>query len=177
MTAPGDNAQVGPKPKFVGSAPGATQVLVQNTDNTTIATLTVRGDGYFSWTRPEAWPAGPHTIQFVAKNSLGPSDPTKKTFIVHIPAPTITLPSQGSATGSVPKFSGTAPANSTVNFYENSQELGTANVNSSGNWVWRWAGHDGVWKNWTKGSHTVKAYTTIAGSQSLDHTSVTFTAR
>ncbi|MEJ8632168.1 Ig-like domain-containing protein, partial [Streptomyces sp. MS2.AVA.5] len=129
VTIPGDDAQVGPKPKFVGSAPEATQVLVQNTDNTTIATLTVRGDGYFSWTRPEAWAAGPHTIQFVAKNNLGHSEPTKKTFIVHIPAPTITLPGNGSVTGSLPKFSGTAPANSTVDLYENNQKLGTANVN------------------------------------------------
>ncbi|MEJ8632395.1 hypothetical protein [Streptomyces sp. MS2.AVA.5] len=177
VSIPGDDAQVGPKPKFVGSAPGATQVLVQNLDNTTIAQLPVRGDGYFSWTQPTAWTAGPHTIQFVAKNSLGLSEPTLKKFIVHIPAPTITLPGNGSVTGSLPKFSGTAPANSTVVLYENNQKLGTANVNSSGNWTWRWADPDGVWKNWTNGLHTVDAYTTIAGSQSLDHTSVTFTVQ
>ncbi|MGW6412655.1 hypothetical protein ACWF95_36575 [Streptomyces vinaceus] len=174
VTVPVNNQETGPKPKFTGSAPGATQVLVQNTDNTTIAQVDVRGDGYFSWVQPDAWTPGPHTIQFVAKNAQGLSAPKKVTFIVHIPAPVVTLPVEGSNTGVVPKFAGTAPANSMVEFYENGKKLGSATTKGTGEWAWRLTDAQGVWLDWDKGFHSVDVYTSIAGSKSPEHATVTF---
>ncbi|MGW6412793.1 hypothetical protein ACWF95_37415 [Streptomyces vinaceus] len=55
VTALVNNREMGPKPKFTGMAPGATQVLVQNTNNTAIVQVDVRGDGCFLWVQPDAW--------------------------------------------------------------------------------------------------------------------------
>ncbi|MFH8642341.1 hypothetical protein [Streptomyces goshikiensis] len=175
ITNPANNSETGPKPKFTGMAAGADKVLIQNLDNTTIAEVGVRGDGYFSWTAADNWTPGPHTIQFVAKNSQGLSQPTPFTFIVHIPAPTVVTPANNSNSGTLPKFTGTAPANSTVVFYENNVKLGTAQVNSAGNYGWRLIDGQGTWLNWSKGLHTVDVYTNIAGTQSVDHATTKFT--
>ncbi|MGW6412737.1 hypothetical protein ACWF95_37105 [Streptomyces vinaceus] len=175
VTVPKDNQETGPKPKFTGMAPEATKVLVQNTNNTTIAEVDVRGDGYFSWVQPDEWTPGPHTIQFVAKNAQGLSAAKKITFIVHIPAPVVTLPVEGSGTGVVPKFAGTAPANSTIEFYENDKKLGFTTTKGTGDWAWRLTNSKGVWLDWDPGFHSVDVYTSIGGVKSPKHATVKFT--
>ncbi|MGW6413400.1 hypothetical protein ACWF95_41065, partial [Streptomyces vinaceus] len=173
-----NNEETGPKPKFSGRAPGAEQVVIQNADNTTIGRVPVRGDGYFSWTPTISWSAGPHTLQFVAKNAQGLSAPKRLKSVVHIPAPEVAEPVQNSATGSLPKFSGTAPPNSSVVLYnEENKKIGTSTVDSSGKWVWHLTDERGIWLNWARGIHKANAYTVIAGSQALEHTTVTFTVK
>ncbi|MGW6413322.1 glycine-rich protein [Streptomyces vinaceus] len=177
VTVPADGAETGPKPKFTGSAPGASQVLIQDTDNITIGQVSVRSDGYFSWKQPTPLEIGPHTVRFVAKNSLGLSAPKDVNFVVRVPAPVVNQPAPNSTTGAVPKFVGTAPAGSTVEFYENDVKIGSAGVNSSGNWSWRLTGEMGVWTHWTPGIHHIDAYTNSGGVQSPEHTTVTFTVQ
>ncbi|MGW6412678.1 hypothetical protein ACWF95_36710 [Streptomyces vinaceus] len=179
VTVPEDNKETGPRPKFIGSAPGATMVLVQNLKNQTIGQATVGGDGYFSWIQPGPWAVGPHEIQFVAKNALGLSAPVKKKFVVHIPAPVVTLPVQKSTTGLIPKFAGTAPANSQILFRENGKLLGFTTTKPTGDWSWRLLDeeHEGVWAHWSPGIHNVDVFTSIGGVESPQHTTVTFTVQ
>ncbi|MGW6412716.1 hypothetical protein ACWF95_36960 [Streptomyces vinaceus] len=132
---------------------------------------------YFSWRQATPWEIGPHTARFVAKNALGLSAPKDVGFTVRIPAPAVTLPAQDSTTGTLPKFVGTAPARSTVEFYENDVKLGTARVSATGNWSWRLTGEMGLWKHWTPGTHHVDVYTNSGGVQSPEHTTATFTAQ
>ncbi|MGW6413235.1 hypothetical protein ACWF95_39920 [Streptomyces vinaceus] len=175
VTVPAEGAQTGPTPKFIGSAPGASQVLVQDTDNTTIGQVSVRSDGYFSWKQAMPWAIGSHTVRFVAKNAQGSSAPKDVTFSVDVPAPVLTLPAPNSTTGTRPKFVGTAPARSTVEFYENDVKLGSARVSSGGNWSWRLTDEMGTRLNWTPGVHHVDVYTRLGGVQSPEHTTATFT--
>ncbi|MGW6413079.1 YVTN family beta-propeller repeat protein [Streptomyces vinaceus] len=177
VTVPAEGAQTGPRPKFTGSAPGASQVLVQDLDNVTIGEVSVRADGYFSWVQATPWEIGPHTARFVAKNSLGLSAPKDVTFVVDVPAPVVNLPAPNTTTGTQPKFVGTAPVRSTVEFYENDVLLGSAHVSSGGNWSWRRTGEMGVRVNWGTGVHHVDVYTVHGGTRSPEHTTVTFTVQ
>ncbi|MGW6413402.1 YVTN family beta-propeller repeat protein [Streptomyces vinaceus] len=177
VTIPAEGAETGPRPKFTGSAPGASQVLVQDLDNMPIGEVSVRSDGYFSWRQATPWAIGPHAVRFVAKNSLGLSAPKDVSFVVHIPAPVVNQPAQESTTGTLPKFSGTAPARSTVEFYEDDVKLGSAGVSSAGKWSWRLTGEMGMWTHWAPGVHHVDVYTNFGGTQSPEHTTVTFTAQ
>jgi len=117
-----------------------------------IATVTVNGDGTWTWTPTTALTEGPHSLRInasdaagnVSANSpvfnltvdtVGPTAPVITSVVDDIGPVTGALTTGSATNDALPTLNGTGEIGSTVHIFDNNVEIGTAVVNASGTWT------------------------------------------
>uniref|UniRef100_UPI0031CDC583 Ig-like domain-containing protein n=1 Tax=Acinetobacter sp. TaxID=472 RepID=UPI0031CDC583 len=125
-------------PTITGTAEANSTVTVYD-NGTPVGTAPVDGSGNWTFTPTSPLIDGNHSITVTAKDAAGneSSATTADTFVVDtvINAPVITSDIPALTNNKLPTITGTAEANSTVTVSDNGTAIGTAAVNSSGNWT------------------------------------------
>ncbi|MBS2025886.1 MAG: hypothetical protein JST92_26080, partial [Deltaproteobacteria bacterium] len=126
------------RPAVPGTAePGSTVVVTDEHGNTLCTVQTVPDDGHWSCTSASALADGTHTITATATDEAGNSASAHEdvTIDTHAPdAPTLAQVASPTA-NTLPTFSGTSEAGSTVAVIENGAVLCTALVAGDGTWA------------------------------------------
>ncbi|MDR3598285.1 Ig-like domain-containing protein [Clostridium sp.] len=137
ITSPTDGTSTSSnKPTISGTGQAGDTVTVYD-GTTAIGTATVDSNGNWSLTPATALADGNHVITATqadaAGNTSGVSNRVNLTIVPS--APVITSPTDGTSTSNnKPTISGTGQAGDTVTVYDGTTVIGTATVDSNGNW-------------------------------------------
>jgi len=124
------------KPAISGTGVAGLTVTVYD-GTTSIGTVVVGSDGKWSLTPASDLARGAHVITATQKDASGnESDKSNTVNLTIVPAPpVITSPADGTNTNNnKPTISGTGEAGATVTVYDGTTSIGTAVVDSNGNW-------------------------------------------
>lgn len=140
IATPADGSTTGDQtPTITGTGlPGATVTVTEG--DLTLGTATVDPDGNWSLTPEDPLSIGLHTIsaiQAIDGSTSNPSNPVSFTVADQTPPdpPVIQTPTDGSSTNdTTPTIGGTAEPGSVVTVIIDGEEVGTAPVDSEGNW-------------------------------------------
>ncbi|ATB35487.1 large repetitive protein [Cystobacter fuscus] len=166
ITAPADGAFVNTRtPVITGTAEANTTVTVY-LNGSSVGTAPVDGAGNWSFTTAELTDGGTYAVKVTATDAAGNISPESNTRTFHVDvtvpvAPVVIAPDEGSLFNTrTPAISGTAEAGTTVTVYLNGSAVGTAPVNTLGNWSFTTA-------ELPDGTYTVKVTATdVAGNVS-----------
>ncbi|GAB3843873.1 hypothetical protein GCM10028822_00530 [Hymenobacter terrigena] len=167
-------------PTYTGTAQANSTVTVSVDGAALSGTVTADASGNWSKAQPTALSQGSHTVYATTVVTVGgtsssaSANSNTNTFIVDtVPpaAPVVTTPANGSAVATtIPTYSGTAEANSTVTVIVDAASIGTTTANASGNWSLAQP------TALSQGSHTVRATARdAAGNNSSSSSTNTFT--
>jgi predicted hotdog family 3-hydroxylacyl-ACP dehydratase len=137
ITSPTDGTSTSNnKPTISGTGQAGDTVTVYD-GTTVIGTATVDSNGNWSLTPATVLVDGKHVItatqEDAAGNESGVSNTVNLTIVLS--APVITSPTDGTSTSNnKPTISGTGQAGDTVTVYDGTTVIGTATVDSNGNW-------------------------------------------
>ncbi|WNG13998.1 adventurous gliding motility protein AgmC [Cystobacter fuscus] len=174
VSTPADGAFVNTRtPVITGTAEADSTVTVY-LNGTAVGTAPVDGAGTWSFTTAELTDGETYAVKVTARDAAGNVGPESNTRTFHVDvtapvAPVVSTPDEGTLFNTrTPVITGTAEAGTTVTVYLDGSAVGTAPVNTLGNWSFTTA-------ELTDGTYAVKVTATdVAGNVGPESNTRTF---
>ncbi|MFY0583604.1 Ig-like domain-containing protein [Cystobacter fuscus] len=174
VSTPADGAFINTRTPVITGTAEADSTVTVFLNGSSVGTALVDGAGAWSFTTAELTDGGTYAVKVTARDAAGNISPESNTRTFHVDvtvpvAPVVTAPAEGTLFNTrTPVISGTAEAGTTVTVYLNGSAVGTAPVNTLGNWSFTTA-------ELTDGTYAVKATATdAANNTSPESNTLTF---